>query len=435
MSNNNIPIIAIIGKENTGKSTLFNTLTNTRQALTSHIAGFTRDRRYGSFSINGLLYSLIDTGGITEPQTAFYSDSVNAQVLKSIEEAELIYFVVSSEYDANLRELNILQTLRKKQKKVIVVASKLDKVNRSVLIDRNYSHLGYQVVPVASLRREIDELLAVTLSLLPGSAVEEEIEATESRPLICSIVGRPNVGKSTLINKIIAEERLVTCDYPGTTTDNVEIPFDHKGRKWLLVDTAGIRRKAKVDSEVETLSALRSLDLVYDVDITIVLLDGSMPNLTQQDLYLLRHCFTVRKKPVIIVINKSELLLGKQKLALEQEIKNRFPKLKDGVIHYTSALTGKGVSKLLYKIAKQYDAIPTKITSHALSAFLNKALTKYSNMHFKIKYAHVGGKNPLSIVLHGSKLYNVKTTEKLFLENLIRRFLKLSNSPLKIIIK
>lgn len=340
MNYKNTPVIAIVGKENTGKSTLFNALTNTRQALTSHVPGFTRDRRYGNFHINGLLYSLMDTGGITEPQTAFYSEAVNAQVLKGIDQADLIYLVVSSEYDANLRELNILDTLRKTSKKVIIVASKIDKIDKSQLTERNYSHMGYPIVPVASIHRYgIEELLELTISILPGSLLSEEVEDPSHKPLMCAIVGRPNVGKSTLINRIIGEDRLVTFDHPGTTTDNIEIPFNHKGRKWILIDTAGIRRKAKVDSDVETLSALRSLDLIYDVDITIVLLDGSSHNLTQQDLYLLRHCFIVRKKPVIIVINKSELLLGKQKLSLEQEIKYRFPKLKDGVIHYTSALT------------------------------------------------------------------------------------------------
>lgn len=434
------PIVAIIGRENTGKSTLFNSLTNTRQAITSSIPGFTRDRRYGSFAINNMNYRLVDTGGITDANSYFYSDAVNAQAFAGIEEATLVYFVISSEHDAAVDEIDLLSHLRKKGVQIIVVASKSDKVRASALQQRNFFYLGYEVVPVDSLKRKgLDKLLELTLEKVQGTPLEDgegELSEEAESTIVCSIVGRPNVGKSTLINKIVGENRMVTCDQPGTTTDSIEIPFTRGNRKWLLIDTAGIRRRVKVSSDIETLSVVRVLNLLYDTGIVIAVLDGTEGTLSRQDLFLLRHCFTVRRKTLLIAVNKSEMMDGKQKLALEKEIKFKFPKLQYGAISYISAATGRNVTNLLDQVQAEYDASRgIGISSHALTAYLNKNVSRCNNMKFKINYAHVGGHDPLAIVVHGQRMHNVKSSDKAFIESTVRKFFKLSSTPVKIIIK
>lgn len=428
--------IAIIGKENTGKSTLFNTITNTREAITSHVSGLTRDRRYGSFQINQSSYVLIDTGGITEPNTAFYSEQVNEQVSYAVKEAELIYVVMNSEWDASPQELDFIRTLRKKNKLFCIVASKADKVSKFSIWDRNYAKLGVDVFPVSSLYNTgLHELMTFTTQTLIDSSNSSLEQEDDKEYIICTIIGRPNVGKSTLINTVLGENRLVTSDHPGTTTDSIKVPVFYNGNKYLLIDTAGVRRKAKVKVDNELLSVVRALEMICDTQLVVVIVDGT-EELTHQDLYLLQHCFTVRKKTVIIAVNKADLLSSEQKLKMKLDLTQRFPKLYESCIHYISAKSGKGVKKLMCNIATQYNNMNLKIKNHALSHFLTKKLVNSkNNFRFKIKFAHIGGYDPLRIILHGSRMEYITKEQKLFLENSCRSFLKLSNTPIKVIIK
>ncbi len=432
-----LPVIALVGRPNVGKSTLFNYLTRTRDALVANYPGLTRDRKYGRVKRGETPYLLVDTGGITDDIEGI--DSVaKRQVQLALDEADVVLFLVDAREGLNSADEAISEMLRRLDKPIILVTNKIDGINADIAAADFYRlGLGDPVSIAATHGRGVSELLARVSELLPEESIDEEREHQDQSVAI-AVVGRPNVGKSTLVNRLLGEERVVVFDEPGTTRDSVYIPFERNDKRYTLIDTAGMRRRAKVTLVVEKFSIIKALQSVEKANVVIYLIDAS-EGITDQDAHLLGMVLEAGRA-LIIGFNKWDGLDRDQRELIRRQTEVKLPFLNFAEKHPISALHGSGVGKLFDVVQNLYDAAMVDMSTSVLTQILKDAVAGHQppmvqGRRIKLKYAHQGGRNPPIVVVHGNQTSLLPAAYERYLMNYFRTKLGLEGTPIRIIFK
>jgi GTP-binding protein len=429
-----LPVIALVGRPNVGKSTLFNYLTRSREALVADFPGLTRDRQYGRVKYGERACLVVDTGGIADDAEGIESFA-RKQVQVALEEADIVCFMVDAREGLSASDKVIADTLRKLAKPVILVTNKVDGIDAAIAANDFYSlALGEPVPTAASHGRGIPELLARISQLLP--AREEPVDEDDNRKGIgIAVVGRPNVGKSTLVNRLLGEERVIVFDEPGTTRDSIYIPFERNGKQFTLIDTAGMRRRSKVSETIEKFSIIKTLQAIEKSHVVIYLIDAS-EGMTDQDAHLLGLVLEAGKA-LIIGLNKWDGLTIEQKETVKRQLDVKLSFLDFAEKHPISALHGSGVGKLFDVVHKLYESSMLDMSTPVLTRILKDATDAHqppiiNARRIKLKYAHQGGRNPPIIVIHGVQTDALPTSYKRYLMNYYRDKLKLSGTPIRL---
>jgi len=433
------PVIALVGRPNVGKSTIFNRLTRSRDALVADYAGLTRDRIYGTVREENLDFILIDTGGLTD-QTDNMSDLMRKQARLAIDEADLVLFIVDGRAGVMPADADVAQQLRSDGKPVRLVINKTEGEQREMVAAEFYSlGLGEPQVISATQGRGFTELLEEVKNCLPQAEVvfdDEEAELDEKPDDIrLAVLGRPNVGKSTLINRLLGEERVVAFDEPGTTRDSIHIPFEKEGVKYTLIDTAGVRRRSKVSEKLEKFSVLKTLQALEDANVALLVLDAH-EGIVEQDLHL-AGLILESGRAVVLAVNKWDGLDKSEREWVAANIERRLPFMNFAKTHFISALHGSGVGLLLKTVRQAYQSAMTKVPTSRLTRVLEDAVSDHQpplvrGRRIKFRYAHLGGKNPPRIIIHGNQTDATPNSYKRYLENYFRDVLKLQGTPVMI---
>lgn len=430
-----LPVIALVGRPNTGKSTLFNYLTRSREALVSDYPGLTRDRKYGRLKRGDRDCLVIDTGGISD-QTEGIDGIAKKQVQIALEEADIVLFLVDAREGMNSSDEAIANSLRKLDKPVVLITNKIDGLNSEIAtIDFYALALGEPVQTSATHGKGVRELLARIDGLMPQT--DEEAEDGD-KGISIAIVGRPNVGKSTLVNRLLGEERVVVFDEAGTTRDSIYIPFERNKQQFTLIDTAGMRRTAKVKLLVEKFSIIKALQAVEKSNIVIYLIDAR-EGITDQDARLLGMVLEAGRA-LIIGLNKWDGMSVEQKELIKRQLDIKLPFLGFAEKHPISALHGSGVGKLFDVVHELYDAAMVDMATPILTRILKEAITAHQppivkGRRVKLKYAHQGGRNPPTIVVHGVQTDVLPGAYKRYLMNYFRIQMELQGTPVRLIFK
>ena len=427
-------VVAIVGRPTVGKSTIFNLLTRSKSAIVADFSGLTRDRKYGNLKDTGM--TLIDTGGINE-ESDDMSYAIKEQTDLAIEESDLLLFVVDAIDGLLPLDKEIAQSLRKQNKKITLLINKADNLSLEESA-AEFNTLGFKdIIPLsASHNKGFGELREFLTDYDDLDEMEESIHEDNSFKI--SIIGRPNAGKSTLINALLREERLVVSSDSGTTRDSIDVPLTLGGKSITLIDTAGMRRKRSIKEETERFSVSKSVDSIKRADLVILLLDGS-ENIVDQDIHLLGLTLAIGR-PILVVANKIDLLTKTDKEGLESKINRKLKFASYISLHYISAKEKKGLKKLI-KLADQIyqdslKELDTSILNKILKlALYNQQPAMAGRFRPKLRYAHSGGKNPPRIIIHGNNLRHVQDSYTRYLENFYRNELKLGSTPLEIIYK
>jgi GTP-binding protein len=432
------PVIALVGRPNVGKSTLFNRLTRSRDALVADHSGLTRDRIYGTAKLEGCEFILIDTGGLTE-QADNMSDLMRKQAQLAIDEADVIFFLVDGRSGLTPADEKVAQQLRNVGKSVLLVINKTEGEQREMVAAEFYAlGLGEPQVISATQGRGMADLMAALKTEQPSViAMESESEEDEQKDNIIrlAVLGRPNVGKSTLINRIMGEERVVAFDEPGTTRDSIHIPFEKDGTDYILIDTAGVRRRSKVSEMLEKFSIVKTLQALEDANVVLLILDAHQ-GIVEQDLHL-AGLIIESGRAVVIAVNKWDGLEKSEREWVASNIERRLPFLNFANTHFISALHGSGVGLLFKSVKQAYESAMAKIPTPRLTRVLEDAVAEHQpplvhGRRIKFRYAHLGGKNPPRIIIHGNQTEATPNSYRRYLENTFRDVLKLHGTPIRI---
>ena len=427
-----LPVIALVGRPNVGKSTLFNYLTRSREALVADFPGLTRDRQYGRLKHGNRPCLIVDTGGIADDAEGIESLS-RKQVQIALEEADIVFFMVDAREGLSASDKAIAETLRKLAKPIVLVINKVDGLDANAASSDFYSlALGEPIACSASHGRGIPELLERAYELLPP--VKEAIDDNQGGIGI-AVVGRPNVGKSTLVNRLLGEERVIVFDEPGTTRDSIYIPFERNGKRFTLVDTAGMRRRARVSETIEKFSVIKSLQAIEKSHVVIFLIDAS-EGITDQDAHLLGLVLEAGRA-LIIGLNKWDGLSSDQKANIHRQLDVKLSFLEFAEKHPISALHGSGVGKLFDVVHTLYDSAMVNMATPLLTRILKEATDAHQpplvgNRRIKLKYAHQGGRNPPVVIIHGVQTDALPLSYKRYLTNYFRTKLRLSGTPIRL---
>lgn len=428
-----LPVVVIVGRPNVGKSTLFNTLTQTRKALVADMPGVTRDRQYGEVHLAGCDFIIVDTGGIAEDDDVF-TQLADSQVQQALQQADVVLFMVDAKQGMTAADEAIAERLRKQYNaKTHCVVNKVDRDNADVACAEFYA-LGFVrlFAIAAKSARGVKELIK---AVLPKPVDQEPEETSDDERIHIAFIGRPNVGKSTLVNRMLGEERVVVYDAPGTTRDSVDIPFDYRDKKYTLIDTAGVRRRAKVDESIEKFSVIKSIQAIKRADVVVAVLDAS-EDIVDQDLHLIGLVLEMGTA-LIIAINKWDGLDDYHRDQIKQAMDRRLSFVNFARRYFISALHGTGVGKLYHAIDEAYAAAMTKITTSDMNKALEKALQVHqpplaSGRRIRLRYAHLAGHNPFVIVIHGKQTTKLPMAYKRYLMNFFRERYKLVGVPIHI---
>ena len=427
-------VVAIVGRPNVGKSTIFNILTASRSAIVADYSGLTRDRKYGTLKDSGV--TLIDTGGLNEDSDDM-SHAIKEQTDLAIDEADSLLFVVDAIDGLLPTDQEIAQSLRKQNKNITLLINKADNLKLEES-SAEFINLGFKqtIFLSASHNKGFSELRELLSEYDDSEPNLDSIYDSDSVKI--SIIGRPNAGKSTLVNALIGEDRLVVSSESGTTRDSIDVPLEFKNKKITLIDTAGMRRKRSIKEETEKFSVSKSVDSIKRGDLVILLLDGS-ENIVDQDIHLLGLTLAIGR-PVIVVANKIDLLNKSEREGLENKINRKLKFASYIKLHYISALEKRGLKRLLNVADKVYlDSLrdlDTSIINKILkSATYNQQPAMAGRFRPKLRYAHSGGKNPPTIIIHGNNLKQIQESYTRYLENYFRKELDLGSTPLDIVYK
>ena len=437
------PVIAIVGRPNVGKSTLFNRLTGTRDAIVADFAGLTRDRHYGQGRLGQREFIVIDTGGF-EPDAAAGSIAreMGKQTRQAIAEADVALFVVDARAGLSGQDHDIAGYLRRLGKPCLLVANKAEgmRLESGSAQLAEFYELGLgEVVPVSAAHGQgVRGMLEEALDRLPLPADEDEAPAGEDGAIRLAVAGRPNVGKSTLINTWLGEERLVAYDLPGTTRDAITVPFERGGQRFELIDTAGLRRKGRVFEAVEKFSVVKTLQAIESANVVLLLLDATQ-GVTDQDAHIARFIVEAGRA-LVLAINKWDAVDDYQRELLRRSLEMRLTFLKFAELHFISAQKRRGLAPLWKSIARAHQAATRKMPTPQLTRLLLEAVQfqqpKRSGMYRpKLRYAHQGGMNPPVIVIHGNSLEGVTDAYRRYLEGRFRQAFDLIGTPLRIEMK
>jgi len=427
-------VVAIVGRPNVGKSTIFNILTASRSAIVADYSGLTRDRKYGNLKDSHI--TLIDTGGLNE-ESDDMSHAIKEQTDLAIDEADSLLFVVDAIDGLLPTDKEIAQSLRKHNKNITLLINKADNLKLEES-STEFINLGFKktIFLSASHNKGFSELRELLTESDESESIEDSLYESDSMKI--SIIGRPNAGKSTLVNALIGEDRLVVSSESGTTRDSIDVPLNFKNKKLTLIDTAGMRRKRSIKEETEKFSVSKSVESIKRGDLVILLLDGS-ENIVDQDIHLLGLTLAIGR-PVLVVANKIDLLDKSEREGLENKINRKLKFASYIKLHYISALEKKGLKKLLGIADEIYQNslrdLDTSIINKILkTAIFNQQPAMSGRFRPKLRYAHSGGKNPPRIVIHGNNLKQLQDSYTRYLENFFRRELNLGSTPLEITYK
>lgn len=434
-----LPVVALVGRPNVGKSTLFNRLTQSRDALVADFSGLTRDRRYGEARFEERRFLVIDTGGITGQETGIDA-AMAAQSFRAIDEADAIFFLVDCHDGLTAVDEEIAARLRQGRVPVYLVANKVDGTNPDLVLG-DFHRLGFsRVFPVtATGGRGIRTLLgALVAELPPPEPLPEALPEGAGDSIRVAVVGRPNVGKSTLVNRLLGEERVVVYDQPGTTRDSIYIDYVRDGVRYTLIDTAGVRRRKSVELAVEKFSIVKTLQAIDDAQVTILLVDAS-EGLVDQDLHLLGYCLEAGRA-LVLAVNKWDGLAPERRDWLRRELERRL-RFADFVdVHFISALHGSGVGGLYPSLQRAHRAATDQYGTARLTRILHDAVATHPppmvrGRHIKPRFAHLGGRNPPLVVIHGTQVEQLPNQYLRYLEKAFRRGLDLHGTPVRIELK
>ncbi len=432
------PVIALVGRPNVGKSTLFNRLTGSRDAIVADFAGLTRDRHYGNGRLGRREFIVIDTGGF-EPDAAdgIYREMAK-QTRQAVAESDVVVFVVDARAGLSAQDHEIAQYLRRLGKPTVLVANKAEGMVQGMqLVEFFELGLG-EVLPVSGAHGQgVRAMLETALERIPGLPPEDEDDdrSAETGVIRLAVAGRPNVGKSTLINAWLGEERLVAFDLPGTTRDAISVPFERSGQKFELIDTAGIRRKGKVFEAIEKFSVVKTLQAIENAHVVLLLLDATQ-GVTDQDAHIAGYILE-SGRAVVLAINKWDAVDAYQRTQIERQVETRLAFLKFAPLHLISATKRQGLGPVWKSIAQVYAAAMRKMPTPVLTRLLQESVafqapTRSGMFRPKMRYAHQGGMNPPVIVIHGNSLEHVPDAYRRFLEGRFRKAFDLVGTPLRI---
>jgi GTP-binding protein len=431
------PVVAIVGRPNVGKSTLFNRLTKSRDAIVADFPGLTRDRHYGNARLGAREFIVVDTGGFEPDAGDGIVREMARQTRQAVAEADVVIFVVDVRAGLSAQDHDIADYLRSQRKRVVLAANKAEGMRESPLL-AEFHELGIgEPVPVSSAHGQgIRSLVEVALDQLPPQGDDEAAGQDDAdRPVRLAVAGRPNVGKSTLINAWLGEERLIAFDQPGTTRDAIVVPFEREGRRFELVDTAGLRRKGRVFEAVEKFSVVKTLQAIEHANVVVLLLDATQ-GVSEQDAHIAGYVLECGRA-VVIALNKWDAVDAYQREMLQRSIDQRLSFLRHAPPLHVSALRRQGLGPLWRAIGQAYDSAMSKLPTPALNKVLLEAVAhqqpaRAGRFRPKLRYAHQGGMNPPVIVIHGNSLEHVSDAYKRYLEGRIRDHFRLTGTPLRI---
>ncbi len=433
------PVIALVGRPNVGKSTLFNRMTKTRDAIVADYAGLTRDRHYGNGAQGKHEYIVIDTGGFEPDASSGIYKEMAKQTRQAVAEADVVVFVVDARAGVSAQDHDIAKYLRKLGKPCLLVANKAEGMTEGVQLGE-FFELGLgEVVPISASHGQGIRTL-VEMALAPLHLPEEGDEPVEADPGVIklAVAGRPNVGKSTLINTWLGEERLVAFDMPGTTRDAISVPFERNGQRFELVDTAGLRRKGQVFEAIEKFSVVKTLQAIESASVVLLLIDATQ-SVTDQDAHIAGYILE-SGRAVVIAVNKWDAVDEYQRELVKRAMETRMGFLKFATVHFISAQKRQGLGPVWDSVAQAHRSANCKMPTPVLTRLLLEAVQfqtpKKNGMYRpKLRYAHQGGMNPPIIVVHGNSLEHVTETYKRFLEGRFRKEFDLVGTPLRIQMK
>ena len=433
-----LPVVAIVGRPNVGKSTLFNALTRTRDALVADEPGLTRDRQYGVSRNPPRSFVVVDTGGLSDDPDVV-TQLIYGQAGQAIDESAVVAFLVDGRSGLTAADESIGARLRRTGKPLVLVVNKCEGLERPTTVaESHHMGLGDPIAVSAAHREGLPALIAAIASHFPPlqPELDEPVDDDGSaQPVRIAIIGRPNVGKSTLVNRLTNSDRVLAHDLPGTTRDSIMVPLQRHGRSYELVDTAGVRRRARVDEKIEKFSVIKTLQAIEAAEVALLLLDGSEA-VTDQDATLIGHVLEAGRA-LVVAVNKWDGLDPHQRDRVRNELERRLAFLDFARIHYISALHGSGVGDLFASIDAAAASASANMSTPALTRILQKAVLQHApplrhGRRIKLRYAHQGGSNPPVVVVHGTQAEALPDAYKRYLERVFREALKMSGTPLRL---
>jgi GTP-binding protein len=430
------PVLAIVGRPNVGKSTLFNRITKSRDAIVADFAGLTRDRHYGDAVHEGREFIVIDTGGFEPTSESGIVHEMAKQTRQAVAESDAVLFVVDVRAGLSAQDYDIAKVLRVAGKRVLLVVNKAEGMSESPALNE-FHELGLgEVHPVSAAHGQgIRSLLDAALEGFDFASAAGDGPDGPDRPIRLAVAGRPNVGKSTLINTWLGEERLVAFDQPGTTRDAIHVPFERAGRRYELIDTAGLRRKGRVFEAIEKFSVVKTLQAIADANVVVLLLDATQ-GVSDQDAHIAGYILESGRS-VVVAVNKWDAVDAYQREMLERSLAQRLAFLRYATVLQISAKKRQGLAPLWSAIGQAHDASRAKLPTPVLTRLLQEAVAhqapkRAGAVRPKLRYAHQGGMNPPIVVIHGNALDQVTDAYKRYLEGRIRAHFKLTGTPLRI---
>jgi len=430
-----LPVIALVGRPNVGKSTLFNRLTRSRDALVADQPGLTRDRQYGIGKIGNRAYLVVDTGGIADE-----ADGIDAlmldQVRQAIDEADHVLFLLDARDGFNPGDEQVADKLRRTGKPILPVVNKSEGIDKDIAIAEFHAlGLGEPRSISAAHGQGVVALINDVLETFPAPDADDN---DRDDGIKIAFVGRPNVGKSTMVNRMLGEERVITFDRPGTTRDSVFIPFERDGKRYTLIDTAGVRRRSRIDDMVEKFSIIKTLQAIDRSNVVLLVLDAHQ-EISEQDATLAGHVLD-SGRALVVVVNKWDGLESDQRDRIKDELERKVPFLDFAEHRFVSALHGSGVGNLFKSVEKAYANATRNLPTPELTRILEAAVEEHQpplvhGRRIKLRYAHQGGQNPPIIVIHGNQTESVPKTYVRYLINRFRKVLKLSGTPVRLSFK
>jgi len=427
------PVIALLGRPNVGKSTLFNCLTRSRNALVADQPGLTRDRQFGIGQLGERPYIVVDTGGLSDEPEGI-DDLMQDQVMQAVVEADVVLFLVDGRAGMTAGDEAIMARLRRYGKRIVLVVNKTEGL-QGAEASAEFMSLGVAELYTIAAAHQMGVRHMIEAVLAPFPVDDEQDEDEESQGIRIAVVGRPNVGKSTLVNRILGEERVVAFDQPGTTRDSIFIPFVRDEEPYTLIDTAGVRRRSRVSEAIEKFSIIKTLQAITSAHVVILVLDAHQ-EISEQDARLLGMVLE-SGRALVIAINKWDGLAGDERERIRSELDRKFAFVNFAQCHFISALHGSGVGDLFGSIRKAYDSSMRKLSTPNLTRLLQTAVEQHApplvrGRRIKLRYAHQGGHNPPLIVIHGNQVNAIPSDYSRYLENYFRKHLQLDGTPVRI---